>query len=179
MRIQLSTAPEMSRRPPVKGDKAQSKEKRPVKEEMRLSGKVMEKQKNKIRIKQIQIQIQIQRLNIIILLYCEVINRRVGLLYFTHAFCQRYHSRSSASFWVWLSSGTCGLYLGYSFVSRLAGSRSGIDLDLLSVVNHLLGLSSSLEGICWVFPMNGFPRTHLVFMLVSFPFFFQILLMIQ
>jgi len=43
MMLQLSIAPEMSRRPPVKGDKAQSKEKRPVKEEMCLSGKVMKK----------------------------------------------------------------------------------------------------------------------------------------
>ena len=92
---------------------------------MRLSGKVMKKQNtNKVDIAPY----------IIILLSCEVINRRAGPLYFTHDFCWRDHSGSSASFRVWLSGGTCGLYLGYSFVSGLAGSRSKTNQDLLSVV---------------------------------------------
>ena len=119
MMLQLSIAPEMSRRPPVKGDKAQSKEKSPVKEEMCLSGKVMKNQKIKIIIKQIQIQIQIQRQNIIILLSCELINRRAGLLYLYQAILWRDHSGSSASPGFGFLLGRVNLYLGYSFVSGL------------------------------------------------------------
>ena len=63
------------------------------------------------------------------------------------------------------------LYLGLFFVSGLAGSRSDTSRSTLCC-NLLLGLSSSLEGICWVFPVDGFPRIHLVFMLVSFLFCF-------
>ena len=65
----------------------------------------------------------------------------------------RDHSGSSASFWVWLSVGTCELVSGLFFCFWAAGSRSESDLDLLSIVNHLLGLSSSLEGI-----LLGFSR---------------------
>ena len=70
---------------------------------MRLSGKVMKKQNNnKVDLDPVDLPP-----DIIILLQCEVINRRAGLLYFSHAFCWRDHSGSSALFWVWLSGGTC------------------------------------------------------------------------